>query len=56
MSPPQYSAGAVVNGRRERYGQSKLANILHTKALAKRYGGKENNIIVVALHPGAVRT
>ena len=35
-----------------RYGQSKLANILYTKALAKRYRG----ITSVAVHPGAVDT
>jgi len=35
-----------------RYGQSKLANILYTKALAARYPG----IKCVSLHPGAVDT
>ena len=37
-----------------RYGQSKLANILHAKALAKRYGDK--NIVAVAIHPGVIWT
>jgi len=37
-----------------RYGQSKLANILHAKALAKRYG--EHGIIAVSCHPGVVFT
>lgn len=35
-----------------RYGQSKLANILFTKALTKRYPG----ITSVAVHPGGVNT
>ena len=35
-----------------RYGQSKLANILFTTQLAKRYP----NILSVAIHPGAVST
>jgi len=35
-----------------RYGQSKLANILFTKELAKRYP----DIKSVAIHPGAVNT
>ncbi|OIW33062.1 retinol dehydrogenase 12 [Coniochaeta ligniaria NRRL 30616] len=35
-----------------RYGQSKLANILHAKALAKRYP----SIKCVAIHPGRVDT
>jgi NAD(P)-dependent dehydrogenase (short-subunit alcohol dehydrogenase family) len=34
------------------YGQSKLANILHVKTLAKRYP----NITSVAVHPGLIRT
>jgi len=37
-----------------RYGQSKLANILHAKALAKRYS--EHGIIAVSCHPGVVFT
>lgn len=36
------------------YGQSKLANILFTKELAKRL--KSTNIHVYALHPGFVQT
>ena len=36
------------------YGQSKLANILFTRSLAKRLEG--TNIIVNAVHPGSVRT
>lgn len=35
-----------------RYGQSKLANILYSKELARRYP----EIIAVAIHPGVVRT
>lgn len=35
-----------------RYGQSKLANVLYTKALAKKYP----NIIFASIHPGAVKT
>ncbi|KAF8428266.1 short-chain dehydrogenase/reductase [Tirmania nivea] len=37
-----------------RYAQSKLANILHAKALAKRYS--EYGIIAVSCHPGVVFT
>ena len=35
-----------------RYGHSKLANVLHSKALAKRYP----NILTLSLHPGTVKT
>lgn len=35
-----------------RYGQSKLANILYTKELAKRYP----SITSVAIHPGVIKT
>jgi NAD(P)-dependent dehydrogenase (short-subunit alcohol dehydrogenase family) len=37
-----------------RYGQSKLGNVLHAKALADRYGDK--NILTASLHPGGVST
>ncbi|KAH0559666.1 hypothetical protein GP486_003811 [Trichoglossum hirsutum] len=37
-----------------RYGQSKLANVLHAKALADKYGDK--NILTASLHPGSVNT
>jgi retinol dehydrogenase-12 len=42
-----------------RYGQSKLANVLHMKALHKSYGpesSSEGKIWVSAVHPGLVRT
>ncbi|KAJ5355053.1 retinol dehydrogenase [Penicillium cataractarum] len=35
-----------------RYGHSKLANVLHSKVLAKRYP----NILALSLHPGTVKT
>ncbi len=38
----------------EAYAQSKLANLLHAKELAKRVAG--SNIIVTSVHPGWVRT
>lgn len=38
------------------YGQSKLANILHTKEIARRYGQGDHPILCVALHPGTVKT
>ena len=37
-----------------KYGQSKLANVLHTKALNERY--KEKGIWTASLHPGIVDT
>ncbi|KAI6352887.1 hypothetical protein MCOR25_009271 [Pyricularia grisea] len=44
----------------ERYGQSKLANILHTETLHKRYGpgsaGSSGEIWVSSVHPGVVKT
>jgi NAD(P)-dependent dehydrogenase (short-subunit alcohol dehydrogenase family) len=44
-----------------RYGHSKLANVLHAKELARRYGGGEGNdrkgrLVAVSLHPGTVKT
>ncbi|KAK5636349.1 hypothetical protein RRF57_012061 [Xylaria bambusicola] len=46
-----------------RYGQSKLANILHTKTLHKKYGpgspsarDKRGEIWVSSVHPGLVET
>jgi NAD(P)-dependent dehydrogenase (short-subunit alcohol dehydrogenase family) len=36
------------------YGISQLANLLHAKELAKRYG--EMSILAVSLHPGTVKT
>ncbi|KAF4338653.1 hypothetical protein FBEOM_7470 [Fusarium beomiforme] len=43
-----------------RYGQSKLANILHTKTLHNKYGpgshNKEGEIWVTSVHPGLVDT
>jgi NAD(P)-dependent dehydrogenase (short-subunit alcohol dehydrogenase family) len=40
---------------RKAYSQSKLANILFTRELAKRLG-KNSNIRVYCLHPGIIRT
>ncbi|CZR64674.1 related to reductases [Phialocephala subalpina] len=37
-----------------RYGHSKLCNVLHARALAKRYGGE--GLVSVSLHPGTVKT
>ena len=37
-----------------RYAQSKLANILHAKALAKRYAAQ--GVIAVSCHPGVIHT
>jgi NAD(P)-dependent dehydrogenase (short-subunit alcohol dehydrogenase family) len=38
----------------EAYAQSKLANLLHAKELAKRVSG--SNVVVTSVHPGWVRT
>ncbi|KAK3220671.1 hypothetical protein Dsin_014641 [Dipteronia sinensis] len=38
------------------YGQSKLANILHAKELAKQFKEAEVNITANSLHPGAIAT
>jgi NAD(P)-dependent dehydrogenase (short-subunit alcohol dehydrogenase family) len=37
-----------------RYGQSKLANVLHAKELARRYGTQ--GLWTASLHPGTVKT
>ncbi|OQV02161.1 hypothetical protein CLAIMM_07401 [Cladophialophora immunda] len=44
--------GLVPGGKWCRYGQSKLANLLYARALAKRYP----NITSVAIHPGYIKT
>ncbi|XP_076950483.1 short-chain dehydrogenase TIC 32, chloroplastic-like [Bidens hawaiensis] len=38
------------------YGQSKLANILHAKELARRFKEEGKNITANALHPGVIAT
>jgi NAD(P)-dependent dehydrogenase (short-subunit alcohol dehydrogenase family) len=40
--------------RGSRYGMSKLANVLHAKEIARRYGGK--GIWTASVHPGSVET
>jgi NAD(P)-dependent dehydrogenase (short-subunit alcohol dehydrogenase family) len=35
-----------------RYGESKLANILHAKEITRRYG--QSGVVGVAVHPGAI--
>jgi retinol dehydrogenase-12 len=42
--------------RLAKYGQSKLANLLHTKSLHKGYGGGDKGIKCVAVHPGMADT
>lgn len=46
-----------------RYGQSKLANILHSSELHRRYGPKpgdegiqHHSVLVAAVHPGHIDT
>jgi NAD(P)-dependent dehydrogenase (short-subunit alcohol dehydrogenase family) len=48
------SEGGGCSSSMTRYGQSKLANILFTRELQKRYG--EKGITAVAVHPGVVDT
>ena len=38
------------------YGSTKLANLMFAKELARRFKSLNHNIIVNALHPGAVQT
>lgn len=38
----------------QRYGQSKLANVLYASELARRYG--EQGILAVSIHPGVFHT
>lgn len=42
-----------------RYGQSKLANVLHAKELNRKYGpnsANEAHVCVAAVHPGHIDT
>jgi NAD(P)-dependent dehydrogenase (short-subunit alcohol dehydrogenase family) len=44
-------------GSWQRYGQSKLANILYAAELARKYGSPENgNLTAVSIHPGTFKT
>ncbi|KAJ7819762.1 hypothetical protein B0H14DRAFT_2519960 [Mycena olivaceomarginata] len=48
--------GDSFNGYLSTYGHSKLANVLHIKALQKRLTAASIPITCIAVHPGAVRT
>ncbi|KAJ7367510.1 NAD-P-binding protein [Mycena albidolilacea] len=48
--------GDSFNGYLNTYGYSKLANVLHIKALQKRLTAASIPITCIAVHPGAVRT
>ncbi|KAJ6579605.1 NAD(P)-binding protein [Mycena vulgaris] len=48
--------GNSVGGGLDTYGNSKLANILHMKALQKRLSAQSVPIICLAAHPGAIKT
>ncbi|KAJ7342583.1 NAD-P-binding protein [Mycena albidolilacea] len=50
------SYGNSFSGYLDTYGHSKLANILHIKALQRRLTAASIPITCIALHPGAVRT
>jgi len=53
LKSDQANLGALIPGNKwSRYGQSKLANLLYAKALAKHYP----NITSVAIHPGFIKT
>ncbi|KAJ3122126.1 hypothetical protein HK098_003105 [Nowakowskiella sp. JEL0407] len=59
MCPPSGIAFESINDENalsswQRYGQSKLANILFTKSLAEKLAGKQ--VFVNAVHPGVVST
>ncbi|KAJ7945835.1 Short-chain dehydrogenase TIC 32, chloroplastic [Quillaja saponaria] len=47
--------GTNYNGTRA-YAQSKLANILHAKELARQLKAKNANVTINAIHPGIVKT
>ena len=51
-SPQEKLGGLIPGGKWSRYGQSKLANLLYAKVLAKQYP----NITSVAVHPGYIKT
>ena len=48
------------NGIRNRYGMSKLGQVLHIKSLEKRFGptatGKSGEVYFASVHPGMVDT
>ncbi|KAJ7886204.1 hypothetical protein B0H14DRAFT_3082202 [Mycena olivaceomarginata] len=48
--------GDSFNGYLDTYGHSKLANVLHIKALQKRLTAASIPITCIAVHPGPVRT
>jgi NAD(P)-dependent dehydrogenase (short-subunit alcohol dehydrogenase family) len=47
-------SGIGLLGPWQRYGQSKLAMLLHARELATRYGGQ--GILAVSVHPGVFKT
>jgi len=51
-TPQAELGGMIVSGKWVRYGQSKLANMIYAKELAKRYP----SIKSVSVHPGYVKT
>lgn len=53
LKTPQADLGSMIpGGKWTRYGQSKLANMLYAKELAKRY----SSIKTVSVHPGYIKT
>jgi len=50
---PGFSEGKAYH-KRESYGQSKTANMLHALELSERYG--KDGLVAISLHPGAIMT
>ena len=50
------NADSATYDRLNAYAQSKLANILFTRELQRRFAAEGSNCLAVCLHPGVVNT